>query len=112
MKSEDLLKMGFPVAESGSCCPAGAARAVGIAGAPDLKADAGYLKYFPCRAKVKKMVADDAHTLEIRQVAIREGMTTLREDAWDKVRRGITTYEEALRVTCRVSADGASYEIR
>jgi general secretion pathway protein E len=28
------------------------------------------------------MVADDAPTQEMRQVAIREGMTTLREDAW------------------------------
>ncbi len=45
------------------------------------------------------MVAEEAHTLEMSQVAIREGMTTLREDAWNKVRAGITTYEEALRVT-------------
>ena len=45
------------------------------------------------------MVADDAHTQEMRQVAIREGMTTLREDAWSKVKSGITTYEEALRAT-------------
>ncbi len=50
-------------------------------------------------AQIKKMVADDAHTQEMRQVAIREGMTTLREDAWSKVKRGITTYEEALRAT-------------
>jgi general secretion pathway protein E len=35
----------------------------------------------------------------MHQVAIREGMTTLREDAWRKVKAGITTYEEALRVT-------------
>jgi len=35
----------------------------------------------------------------MRQVAIREGMTTLREDAWRKVKEGVTTYEEAIRVT-------------
>jgi len=28
-----------------------------------------------------------------------EGMTTLKEDAWQKVKSGITTPEEALRVT-------------
>jgi general secretion pathway protein E len=36
---------------------------------------------------------------EMRKVAIREGMTTLREDAWQKVKAGITTYQEAMRVT-------------
>jgi len=45
------------------------------------------------------MVAAGKTTDEMKQVAIREGMTTLREDAWRKVQMGITTYEEALRVT-------------
>jgi FlaA1/EpsC-like NDP-sugar epimerase len=33
------------------------------------------------------------------EVAIVDGMTSLREDAWQKVRSGLTTVEEALRVT-------------
>ena len=47
----------------------------------------------------KKLVAAKASDAELRQVAVREGMTTLREDAWAKVRKGVTTVEEALRVT-------------
>ena len=47
----------------------------------------------------KKRVADKAADAELRQVAIREGMTTLREDAWFKVKKGVTTLEEAYRVT-------------
>ena len=35
----------------------------------------------------------------IRDQAHQKGMTTLREDGWDKVLRGITTVEEILRVT-------------
>jgi type II secretory ATPase GspE/PulE/Tfp pilus assembly ATPase PilB-like protein len=31
--------------------------------------------------------------------AKRNGMTTLREDGWDKVKRGVTTVDEVLRVT-------------
>ena len=50
-------------------------------------------------SKIKEMIASGETTDEMRQVAIREGMTTLREDAWRKVKAGITTYEEALRVT-------------
>jgi general secretion pathway protein E len=48
---------------------------------------------------MKKMVSAGDSADEIRQLAIREGMTTLREDAWEKVKAGITTYEEAMRVT-------------
>ncbi len=98
MQGEELLKMGFPVAESGSLVlkrGKGCRECRGTG----YKGRCGIFEIFPMSSKVKKMVADDSHGLEIRQVAIREGMTTLREDAWDKVRRGITTYEEALRVT-------------
>ncbi|WP_240744200.1 GspE/PulE family protein [Desulfopila sp. IMCC35006] len=98
MKSEELLKMGFPVAESGSLVLKRGKGCRDCRGT-GFKGRCGIFEIFPMSSKVKKMVADDVHTLEIRQVAIREGMTTLREDAWDKVRRGITTYQEALRVT-------------
>jgi general secretion pathway protein E len=98
MKGEDLFKMGFPVAESGSFTLRRGKGCLDCRGT-GYKGRCGVFEIFPMSSKVKKMVADEAHTLEIRQVAIREGMTTLREDAWDKVRRGITTYEEALRVT-------------
>lgn len=48
---------------------------------------------------MKKMISAGNSVEEIRQLAIREGMTTLREDAWEKVKAGVTTYEEAMRVT-------------
>jgi len=35
----------------------------------------------------------------IRNLAVRLGMRLLREDGWDKVRQGITTLSELLRVT-------------
>ena len=98
MNSEDLLKMGFPVAESGAVVLRRGKGCRDCRGT-GFRGRCGIFEIFPLSAKVKKMVADDVHTLELRQLAIREGMTTLREDAWDKVRRGITTYEEALRVT-------------
>jgi general secretion pathway protein E len=44
------------------------------------------------------LVTERAADAELRQVAIREGMTTLKEDAWLKVKNGLTTVEEALRV--------------
>ena len=59
----------------------------------------GIFEIFPMSAQLKKLIATRANDNELRQIAIREGMTTLREDAWRKVRAGLTTVEEALRVT-------------
>jgi type IV pilus assembly protein PilB len=39
-----------------------------------------------------------ASSLEIRELAVREGMKTLLQAGWDKVLEGVTTPEEVLRV--------------
>jgi type IV pilus assembly protein PilB len=44
----------------------------------------------------KVLARESAHV--IRQTAIEEGMRTLRDDAVDKISKGLTTIEEALRV--------------
>lgn len=59
----------------------------------------GIFEIFPMSDQLKKLIATKANDSDLRQVAIREGMTTLREDAWHKVQAGLTTVEEALRVT-------------
>jgi general secretion pathway protein E len=59
----------------------------------------GIFEVFPMSEQMKKLIAAKANDSDLRQVAIREGMTTLREDAWRKVQAGLTTVEEALRVT-------------
>ncbi len=48
---------------------------------------------------VKDLVLSRADANAIRSRAVAEGMLPLREDGWDKVRRGETTVEEVLRVT-------------
>jgi len=98
MKGEELVKLGFPMAGSGDVTLSRgkgcrACRGTGY------KGRSGIFELLPLSSQIKKMIVEEAHTLDMRQVAIREGMTTLREDAWDKVKRGVTTYEEALRVT-------------
>jgi len=98
MKAEELAKMGFPVSQVGMVTLR-RGKGCRVCRGTGYRGRCGIFELFPLSSKLKKMVADEEHTLEMRQVAIREGMTTLREDAWDKVKRGVTTYEEALRVT-------------
>jgi type IV pilus assembly protein PilB len=48
---------------------------------------------------IKEMVVSQEPEAEIARVAREEGMLTLREDGIDKVRRGLTSLEEIVRVT-------------
>jgi type II secretion system protein E len=48
---------------------------------------------------VRQLAHDRASSWEIRQAARKDGMRTLREDAWCKVLNGITTVDEVIRVT-------------
>ena len=98
MESEKLTKLGFSVAQGdivelkrGKGCRE--CRQTGYTGRT------GIFEIFPLSPQLKKMIAANSSSEEMRQVAIREGMTTLREDAWQKVKAGVTTIEEALRVT-------------
>jgi len=59
----------------------------------------GIFEIFSMSDRLKKMVVANESSAELVKVAKREGMKTLREDAWDKVQQGITTYQEVIRVT-------------
>ncbi len=43
---------------------------------------------------------------EISKVAVENGMTRLRDDGWLKVRRGLTSIEEVLRVIATTRPGG------
>jgi type IV pilus assembly protein PilB len=49
--------------------------------------------------EVKKMILDGASTIELREAARKNGMLTLRESGLQKLREGITSLEEVMRVT-------------
>jgi general secretion pathway protein E len=59
----------------------------------------GIFEIFPMSDRLKKMVVANEPSSELLKVAKQEGMKTLREDAWDKVQQGITTYQEVVRAT-------------
>ncbi len=49
--------------------------------------------------RLRKMMLSDAGDVEMKQVAIEEGMRTLRDQAISKLMQGITTIEEVLTIT-------------
>ena len=56
-------------------------------------------------AKVREMIFKDTSTNIIREYAISKGMSTLYMDGLEKVKAGITTFEEVLRVAKRTEQD-------
>jgi type II secretory ATPase GspE/PulE/Tfp pilus assembly ATPase PilB-like protein len=49
--------------------------------------------------EVRKLTVGKADSGRIRKKAFESGMRSLRDDGWDKVRQGLTTISEVLRVT-------------
>lgn len=59
----------------------------------------GIFELCPTTDAVRQLAHDRSSSWEIRQAARKDGMRTLREDAWTKVLNGVTTVDEVLRVT-------------
>ncbi len=48
---------------------------------------------------IRQLLLKNASSLEIKEIAIKEGMKTLTDDGWRLVAQGITTIDEVLRVS-------------
>jgi general secretion pathway protein E len=59
----------------------------------------GIYEVLPMTEAIKRHVVTEADADLIRDVARKEGMITLRENAVKKLKEGVTTYQEVLRVT-------------
>lgn len=59
----------------------------------------GIFELLPATSVICKIIVQRADAGSIRNLAVQEGMRLLREDGWNKVRQGVTTLAEVLRVT-------------
>jgi general secretion pathway protein E len=59
----------------------------------------GIFELLPVTSDICKVIVERADAGKIRNLAVQQGMRLLRDDGWDKVRTGITTLAEVLRVT-------------
>jgi general secretion pathway protein E len=59
----------------------------------------GLFELLPTGDEVRRLAGERAATHLVQQAAVKAGMRTLRQDGWRKVRRGLTTLDEVLRVT-------------
>ena len=64
-----------------------------------LKGRQGLYEVMPMSPKIRRALLQNLSAAELRDLAIDEGMLTLRMDGWLKVLKGITTLEQVLRET-------------
>jgi type IV pilus assembly protein PilB len=58
----------------------------------------GIYELMPITDQLRRLILEKASADELRECARREGMRTLREDGLEKVKRGMTSVAEVLRV--------------
>jgi general secretion pathway protein E len=56
-------------------------------------------EFLPIDDAIRQEILARSSTEKIKRVAVERGMRTLREDGWQKVKAGITTLAEVIRVT-------------
>ena len=59
----------------------------------------GIFELLPATPEICKLIVQKADANSIRNLATTQGMRLLREDGWQKVREGVSTLAEVLRVT-------------
>jgi type II secretory ATPase GspE/PulE/Tfp pilus assembly ATPase PilB-like protein len=59
----------------------------------------GIYEFLKVSEDVQKLILEKKDSNIIKEAARKYGMRTLREDGWLKVKQGITTVSEVLRVT-------------
>src|SRR3990167_2528789 len=64
-----------------------------------MKGRVAIYEVMPIGDELRELILRNAHTAEILQLALAQGMKTLRQNALQKVIDGVTTLEEVLRVT-------------
>lgn len=70
-----------------------------ICGRTGYKGRIAIFEIMPITPKLRELILNEASSDEIREAAREEGMRTLREDGILKIKKGITTAEEILRIT-------------
>lgn len=64
----------------------------------------GIYEFLLLNDTIREMITSKATGIQIKQKAIENGMRTLRQDGWEKVKLGLTTPSEVIRVTQEESA--------
>jgi type IV pilus assembly protein PilB len=65
------------------------------------KGRVGIYEVMPISPEMQKIIINGGNTLDLREQMMKEGIKTLTQSGMDKVRQGLTSFEEVIRVISR-----------
>ena len=63
------------------------------------KGRVGFYQVMPMREEIKELILNGANTTEIKRESMRIGIKTMRQSGLTKLKEGVTSFEEVLRIT-------------
>jgi type IV pilus assembly protein PilB len=63
------------------------------------KGRVGFYQVMPMIEEIKELILNGANTAEIKRESMRLGIKTMRQSGLTKLKEGVTSFEEVLRVT-------------
>lgn len=63
------------------------------------KGRVGFYQVMPMREEIKELILNGANTSEIKRESMRIGIKTMRQSGLTKLKEGVTSFEEVLRIT-------------
>ena len=94
----EMIEAGFSEAEAQTLKPA-RGKGCDKCGGSGYKGRLGLFEVMEIGEKLRELIVTNAPISELRTLAMREGMMTLRQSGLQKVREGVTTLEEVVRET-------------
>ncbi len=95
---ESLQRVKFPLGEGESLPTLYRAKGCDACNGTGYRGRVGIFEVMEMSETIERLTVERASTDEIKKVAIAEGMLTLREEGMEKVKQGITSIEEIMRV--------------
>ena len=98
MSQEQLIDAGLTKEEASACTPM---RGVGCGNCAEtgFKGRIAVYEVMPISDEIREYVLNGASAVEIKQQAMREGMSTLRRSALNCLLEGTTTIDEVYRIS-------------
>jgi type IV pilus assembly protein PilB len=93
-----LLNIGFSPEET-DCVKAYSGRGCDKCGHTGYKGRIGLYEVMPMTDTIRQLILEGCTVLDLKKMAIDEGMITLRQSGLIKIKAGITTMEEVIRET-------------
>lgn len=111
INAEILINLGIDAAEVGAGFPTFHGRGCNNCGGTGYRGRLAVYEVMVMREELKELILKAASAMELKREAVKLGLSTLRMSALQKVREGLTTVDETIRVTDNDKGFGSVFSL-